>query len=104
MKLYYTLALGVGRLLQVIRREERSNMMAPWDFGTETLLLYQSLLPVAEKLASLCRCEFKSLIMRITHMGLQAQLYVWVHVCVSEASKVGAHSGSANKEQKQSQR
>lgn len=42
--------------------------------------------------------------MRITHMGLQAQLYVWVHVCVSEASKVGAHSGSANKEQKQSQR
>lgn len=101
MKLYYTLALGVGRLLQVIRREERSNMMAPWDFGTETLLLYQSLLPVAEKLASVCRCEFKSLIMRITHMGLQAQLYVWVH---SEASKVGAHSGSANKEQKQSQR
>lgn len=43
MKLYYTSALGVGRLLQVIRREERSNMMAPWDFGTETLLLYQSL-------------------------------------------------------------
>lgn len=43
MKLYYTLALGVGRLLQVIRREERSNMMAPWDFGTETLLLYQTL-------------------------------------------------------------